>query len=175
MDSNKPNTHTTDINDSDSNKVDVNEDEDDLITLTGCDKVTRWKFPQHTIICPVEKCSKQFAVRSDAIAHYKSQHAHEAILCPICKIPIFATLTIFYKIHFMKAHPNMKFPLDDLGEDENEDEQEDTHLKVNRFLLNSIFTNKVSSRLGVIILCTVQPRKVKSNGTGLCTSTKVDT
>lgn len=68
------------------------------------------------------------------IVHYKKKHADQAILCPICNVPIFAKLTISYKLHFTRVHPDIEFPLEDMGEDEDIVEEDDTDLRVNCFL-----------------------------------------
>lgn len=78
-------------------------------------------------------------MRSDVIVHYKKKHADQAILCPICNVPIFAKLTISYKLHFTRVHPDIEFPLEDMDEGEDIVEEDDTDLRVNCFLsvLNS--------------------------------------
>lgn len=75
-------------------------------------------------------------MRSDVIVHYKRKHADQAVLCPICNVPISAKLTISYKLHFTRVHPDIEFPLEDMDEDEEEDivVDDDTDLRVNCLL-----------------------------------------
>lgn len=87
-------------------------------------------------------------MRSDVIVHYKKKHANQAVLCPICNVPIFAKLTISYKLHFTRVHPDIEFPLEDMDEDEYEAivEDDDMDLRVNCLLSHTILKNKTQVR-----------------------------
>lgn len=94
----------------------VDQVDDDLITLGGCGQVTQWRFPQNLSSCPVLKCLKQFNSRSDAITHYKLKHAKNAVYCSLCNKPIAAPLPGIYKLHYNRLHPNIKNPFDEITE-----------------------------------------------------------
>lgn len=79
-----------------------------MITLSGCGRTTYWRFPQHTNICPVQRCWIKFSVRSDAIDHYKKKHARHAILCPLCVRPISAPGLKYFKNHYKSVHETEK-------------------------------------------------------------------
>lgn len=84
-----------------------------MITLTGAGRVTQWRYPkQNWKNCPFQRCSKKFDLRSTAIAHYQTVHAHKMIACPICVRPISATVITALRHHYRRMHGNVKFPLD---------------------------------------------------------------
>lgn len=92
-------------------ETDVDDDEEgDWITLNGCDKITRWQFPQNVTRCAEPRCCLDFEVRSAAITHYKDQHAAHAILCYICDKPIRAESPNEYETHFDTIHPGVNVP-----------------------------------------------------------------
>lgn len=97
----------------DSPSDDTNDEDDeegDWITLSGCDKITRWQFPQNSTQCPEPTCCMEFEDRSAAIIHYDKQHSHNAILCYICDKPIPAMTPKEFETHYEKIHPNEKVP-----------------------------------------------------------------
>lgn len=98
-------------NDHDNADDDSEDDENDLITLSGCRQVTQWRFP-NTKSCPVISCRVLFGIRSDAIRHYKKRHAQTSILCPACKRPIVAQFPNQFLKHFTNIHPNTAIPFD---------------------------------------------------------------
>lgn len=93
--------------DSDSQHWEAEEDNDDLITLTGCDQITQWRFPKDLKKCPVQNCTLQFKTRSTAIVHYKKQHAMDAVLCSICDKPISTKHRETFTKHYSRMHPNV--------------------------------------------------------------------
>lgn len=89
-----------------------NEDKDnDLITLSGCGRITQWRSPKNLTQCPLRNCRLQFGVRSDAIAHYKRRHAIGSILCSICYKPIRASGPMYFRRHFKRKHPYSIMPV----------------------------------------------------------------
>lgn len=83
---------------------------DDLIVLGGCGLKFTWRFPQSTQ-CPVKNCKIQFGKRSDAIDHYKVNHAKKTTLCPACNSPILMRSFGDIAFHYRKRHPNKDLPL----------------------------------------------------------------
>lgn len=88
------------------------EEEDDLITLSGCDITTQWRFPEEMKCCPEPHCWAEFGVRSDAIRHYKKRHANHSIVCPACVMPIMCTNGSLsdFRTHYNHIHPNDVLP-----------------------------------------------------------------
>lgn len=84
----------------------------DLITLRGCGLTTHWRFPTNVTDCPVQKCPRKFKHRLDAIAHYKADHAENAIYCSICKKPISVGCPKHFKLHYNRMHPDIKVPFE---------------------------------------------------------------
>lgn len=102
--------------DSENCSAKENDEIDDLITLSGCDHITQWRFPQNQKRCPIHLCHEEFESRSAAISHYQEQHASHSILCDICNKPILLSVKFgienphnFYN-HYKRMHPNMKIP-----------------------------------------------------------------
>lgn len=91
-------------------KVFDDEDIEDLITLSGCGIITKWKFPKNKKSCPVIGCHHDFEKRSDAITHYKEQHAKKSVLCSICNKPICAQWKDHFIRHHKRMHPNIDVP-----------------------------------------------------------------
>lgn len=87
-----------------SNKFGETDESDDLILLEGCGQISQWQFPADLTKCPLDNCDIQFAVRSDAIIHYKNQHAKKSIYCSICDIPIYAEHVEDLKGHYEGKH-----------------------------------------------------------------------
>lgn len=87
------------------------DDEDDVITLNGCGRISHWKFPADLTNCPVFKCNAEFGLRSDAIDHYKKCHAMNAIYCSMCEKPIAAYTLSNLKAHYTRMHPGIDFIL----------------------------------------------------------------
>lgn len=83
---------------------------DDWITLTGFDRITKWKFPD-VKCCPVERCGESFESRSLAINHYRMKHSMNYILCILCQKPILVHKTSLknFKEHYKTVHPNESF------------------------------------------------------------------
>lgn len=98
-----------DGNDDESNGDDDEEDDDgdDLITLSGCGRISQWTFPANKTDCPVVSCKKQFGVRSDAIDHYKKRHSQLSIYCSQCDKPIVAPHISHFKNHYIRRHPDV--------------------------------------------------------------------
>lgn len=82
-------------------------DEDDVITLHGCGKETKWRFPKNVEHCPVKKCHYTHISRSNLIKHFKATHAKHSILCDICYKPIGCYDSFNFRTHFRAMHPNM--------------------------------------------------------------------
>lgn len=83
----------------------------DLITLTGMNKISTWRFP-NTTNCPLFRCEFKSKSRSQAIKHYRSNHASTSVLCFLCKKPISVkNNTTNYRTHFKNIHPHVKFSL----------------------------------------------------------------
>lgn len=66
-----------DINESiPKNNESKENDHPDSIKLSGCGRITYWRFPTTLTGCPILRCrDKKFKSRSDAINHYREQHA----------------------------------------------------------------------------------------------------
>lgn len=86
------------------------EDENDLIPLSGSDKISYWHFPQKQTECPMRSCGVKFKRRSAAIQHYREKHAKSAILCHLCEKPIGGSSSGL-KNHYKHIHPNEVCPL----------------------------------------------------------------
>lgn len=86
----------------------LNKDDEDLITLYGCGRITKWKFPTNQTRCLA--CPSESVQRSSLIAHYKECHAKTSILCPICVKPICAREKKNFKKHYQRMHPNERIP-----------------------------------------------------------------
>lgn len=89
---------------------DDDNDDDDLITLRGCGQKTQWRFPPNFNQCPVKRCGEKFETRSEAIIHYKKQHAKTSIFCFICDKPLAAQSWNNFQIHYQHLHPAVKLP-----------------------------------------------------------------
>lgn len=88
---------------------------DDLITLTGLNRISTWRFPINLKECPLRTCRIRFKSRSLAIAHYKSNHASTSVLCFLCKKPISSKCgATNYIKHFKRLHPHVKISLSQL-------------------------------------------------------------
>lgn len=94
----------------------------DWIELSGCQKITRWKFPVFLSKCPVLTCSSDFECRTDVIRHYKENHAADAILCYLCEWPILGS---DFQMHFRLIHPNEVNPF---SFDDNSSKSEQTEM-----------------------------------------------
>lgn len=82
-----------------------NDKDGDLITLSGNNQTTYWKFPLNIRHCPNKRCSEEFENRSDAIEHYRQTHARYCILCPICDRPIAVQNKANLMVHYSNKHP----------------------------------------------------------------------
>lgn len=91
---------------------DESSDEDDLITLNGCNQITQWQFPADIKHCPVQNCRAAFGIRSDAITHYKKRHANHSVLCSVCVKPIITHKIKDYLTHYERVHPSIPLPND---------------------------------------------------------------
>lgn len=89
--------------------VNDNNDEDDLIRLTGCGQSTSFRFP-NTTRCPIYNCSVDSGYRSRAIAHYKRKHAKDSIFCEECQKPVSAKSLHTFLKHYNEIHPNAELP-----------------------------------------------------------------
>lgn len=81
-----------------------------MIKLEGSGIITYWTFPPNQTNCPVRRCEIDFASRSHAIIHYKSQHAKEAVLCELCSKPVSAHAVGAFIEHYQRVHPFKKIP-----------------------------------------------------------------
>lgn len=84
----------------------------DVIILRAFGITTQWRFPMEKKNCPVSNCRKMFENRSSAIEHYKSQHANNALLCPICVKPISMGFRRNFVGHYTRLHPHLPIPYD---------------------------------------------------------------
>lgn len=82
----------------------------DLIELTGCGKISQWRFPKDLERCPISSCQELFDDRFEAIDHYRKEHAKNSILCYICAIPIYTYSFKDFEAHFNRMHPNDGIP-----------------------------------------------------------------
>lgn len=87
------------------------EEIDDMITLNGFGIQTVWQYPKNITYCTNRSCGCTFDNRSDAINHYKEQHADQFILCSVCTKPVAARS--FIK-HYKNIHPHNEIPADDI-------------------------------------------------------------
>lgn len=97
----------------------------DVITLTGLDRITYWKFPQINC-CPKPSCQKEFENRCETIKHFSSEHSDQSILCSVCvpQQPIYTCSIYGFKLHYRQNHPNAKIPYDfDETNDDHADDQ----------------------------------------------------
>lgn len=69
-----------------------------------------WQFPQRTRKCAWRQCTKLFDKRSDAIDHFKINHAKRSTLCPICKVPVQMRCFGDINYHYKRKHPNVELP-----------------------------------------------------------------
>lgn len=81
-----------------------------MIVLNGCGMRIMWQFPPRITHCPVKCCFKRFGVRSDAIVHYKENHAERSTLCPICNSPVIMRRFGDINDHYKRRHPNSDLP-----------------------------------------------------------------
>lgn len=92
------------------------ENEDDLITISGLNWITEWKFPKNLTQCPVHRCNQdlgcnnQLEIRSAAISHFKERHAKRAVFCFICEKLIICWFKSSFDRHYRRIHPNKKIP-----------------------------------------------------------------
>lgn len=86
------------------------EDVDDLIELRGLGMIRLWRFPRNINRCPVSRCNAAFKSRSDILAHYRTLHAPNYILCPVCSVPVSAPYPSYVIKHFQNAHKDMEIP-----------------------------------------------------------------
>lgn len=92
------------------NETDSDTEVDDLITLSGCGQITKYRFPR-TKRCPIATCRLIFDKRSKAISHYKKHHAKNYIFCSICESPLFVNHLGTFIRHYEEHHPHMDAPL----------------------------------------------------------------
>lgn len=85
---------------------------DDLITLSGYGYITHWRFPESLKKCPLTTCAAKFSTRKATIAHYKTSHSKQAILCTICNKPIVSTTKQAFIFHYKRIHPQQSLPID---------------------------------------------------------------
>lgn len=89
------------------------DDDEDFITLQTCGITTKWRYPENVRECVVLNCHEKFRSKSDAMAHFRQNHAIGSILCSICDRPIRSSkgLNDFRK-HYAYKHPNHSMPFD---------------------------------------------------------------
>lgn len=85
------------------------EEDNDLITLTGCGQITQWRFPQ-TTRCPLRNCRADPGFRSLTIDHYRKRHAKNFTLCALCDKPVSAKQIWSVILHYRTKHPNDQLP-----------------------------------------------------------------
>lgn len=66
-----------------------------------------WQFPKGRSSCPYVRCNFVSDSRSKLIAHYKTKHAMNSILCDVCNKPVSSRLDHF-RLHFQRMHPSVK-------------------------------------------------------------------
>lgn len=89
--------------------VNENNEEDDLIQLSGCGQITTFRFP-NTTRCPAYNCKVDSGFRARAIAHYKRKHAKDHIFCDECQRPVGVKCVDFLLTHYTVNHPNAELP-----------------------------------------------------------------
>lgn len=82
----------------------------DMIVLSGCGLKFMWQYPRNIKKCPVRNCLKLFDTRSDAIIHFKRNHAKRSTLCSICQGPILMRTFGDINHHYKRRHPNADVP-----------------------------------------------------------------
>lgn len=87
-------------------------EEDDVVILTGCGHISRWIWPKNLNKCQVRNCHANVKNRREAINHFRETHAQVSILCPLCVKPIYAPSPYTYKRHHDRIHVNMTMPYD---------------------------------------------------------------
>lgn len=88
-----------------------NEQNNDIITLTGGGITTFWRFPKSLTKCPMLRCRMEFNTQSKAVAHFKKLHASGSIHCSICDRPIRSQQYVTdFVSHHIRMHPKIKLP-----------------------------------------------------------------
>lgn len=92
-------------------ETDIDAMTNDIITLTGLEITTLWKFPQINY-CPHPSCQEDFEDRSEAISHFISKHSDHAILCSICipPKPVYTYSIDGFTQHYRNHHPDADIP-----------------------------------------------------------------
>lgn len=85
---------------------------DDLIISNGFGVTTCWRYPEDINYCLNLGCGLIFENRSDAIKHYKRQHADHFVFCSICTKPVSVDN---FKRHCKNIHRNGEIPTDSTG------------------------------------------------------------
>lgn len=93
--------------------VDDANEKDDVITLSGCGRITKWCVPADLMKCPVLNCQQHFDSRSAFLKHYEKRHAHKSIMCEVCAKPLILSGPREYETHFQRVHPNERVPIFD--------------------------------------------------------------
>lgn len=75
---------------------DMNGEGSDWIELSGCGKLSKWKFPSCLTTCPILTCSTEFDSRADVIGHFKERHAVDLILCYLCDVNSCLFVLVFF-------------------------------------------------------------------------------
>lgn len=87
------------------------DDDDDFITLHANGITTKWRYPKNLRHCIVHNCHERFRSKSDAMAHFRGNHAIGSILCSICDRPIRSSKgPNDFRRHFAHKHPNHTIP-----------------------------------------------------------------
>lgn len=71
----------------------------------------KWRLPQNTTRCPVNRCHEAFEDRSALKFHYQQQHASHMVLCKICDKPLAAVSLEIYLKHYRERHANSGPPI----------------------------------------------------------------
>lgn len=100
-----------------------------MVVLSGCGIRVTWQFPPRIKRCPWKNCLKGFGVRSDAIVHFKRNHAERSTLCHICNKPILMRRFGDINHHYRRRHPNVNLP-SYLDKSSKKKETDDKHTNV---------------------------------------------
>lgn len=80
--------------------------------MTGCDQISQWRFPNTLKQCPIRDCRKKFQLRTNAIAHFKKNHAKKSVFCRLCDKPLEFRDMHHFEQHYRNFHPMAALPFD---------------------------------------------------------------
>lgn len=88
---------------------------DDSITLFGGKKTSQWRFPEHSIRCPLSNCGRIYDDRKLLVEHFEKQHAKKTTYCGGCDGPVICTAyPADLKNHYRRIHPGAPFQFDQI-------------------------------------------------------------